>query len=469
MSILKLTASQDTTITNGFKSDGYTRALYANMGAADSLEIYSSYYSGSTSVEPQLSRILLKFDITNIVNNRSLGVIPSAGNVSFFLKLSNVEHPYTVPRGFTAIVAPLSRSWIEGNGLDQDNYTDNGHDGTSGYGCNWQYASDISWTHPGGDFVTGSGYEKSCYFDTGLEDLEVDVTDMVEDQIAGILPDAGLAVLLSGSFENPEADTDFYTKKFSARSSEYFFKRPAIEARWSALNKDDRGNFYFSSPNLETSENIQSIYFYNRLNGSLKDLPNAVIPSLVIKNDLDVVYATGSVTKVSTGVYKGTVTVTGSLDEILYDSWYSGSNVFYNGEIDAKVRTFSDSAVESEFIFAITNLKSTYQSYERPVLRVYSRQRDWSPTVYTISSKDIENYTHKNLYYKVFRIVDGYTVIDYGLEPIAYTQCSYDKNGNYFDLDMSIFEPGYAYAIKLMLYSDGLKKEFSNIYRFKVE
>jgi hypothetical protein len=66
-------------------------------------------------------------------------------------------------------------------------------------------------------------------------------------------------------------------------------------------------------------------------------------------------------------------------------------------------------------------------------------------------------------------VVDQYVVIDYGIEPVAYTQCSYDKNGNYFDIDMSIFEPGYAYAIKLMLLEDGLKKEFSNIYRFKVE
>jgi hypothetical protein len=235
------------------------------------------------------------------------------------------------------------------------------------------------------------------------------------------------------------------------------------------LNTDDRGNFYFSSPNLLNEDNKQNIYFYNRVNGSLKDLPGAIVPSLNIKNSASASYGSGSVTKVSTGVYKGVITITGSSDETLYDTWFSGSTIYYTGEIEANVREFEDSATQEEFLFSITNIKSVYQSYERPVLKIYSRQKDWSPTIYTVSNNTIENYTHKNLYYKVFRLVDGYTVVDYGIEPIAYTQCSYDKNGNYFDLDMSLFEPGYAYAIKLMLYEGGLKKEFASIYRFKVE
>jgi hypothetical protein len=469
MSILKLSASQDTTITNGFKSDSLTRAVYANMGAADSLEMYSSYYSGSTDIEPQLSRILLKFDIVTLAAKRTAGILPASGSVNFILKLSNVEHPYTVPKNFTALIAPISRSWNEGTGLDQDNYTDSGYDGSTGYGANWEYASEEFWTTSGGDVITGSEYAKSFYFDNGTEDLVVDVTNIVEDQIAGTIPDAGIAVLLSGSFENPTEGTDYYTKKFSARSSEYFFKRPALEARWSALNTDDRGEFYFSSPNLSNSDNEQNIYFYNRVNGTLKDLPAAVIPSLNIKNSSSASLGSGSVTKVSTGVYKGTITITGSLDDTIYDTWSSGSTVYYTGEIEANVRDFEDSATQEEFIFSITNIKSVYGSQERPTLKIYSRQKDWSPTIYTVSNNTIENYAHKNLYYKVFRIVDGYTVIDYGIEPVAYTQCSYDKNGNYFDLDMSLFEPGYAYAVKLMLYEDGLKKEFPSIYRFKVE
>ena len=469
MSILKLTASQDTTITSGFKSDSLTRAVNANMGAADSLEIYSSYYSGSTSIDPQLSRVLVKFPIDALIEKRDAGILPDSGSVNFILKLSNVQHSYTVPRGFTALVAPVVTEWDEGSGLDQDNYSDNGHDGTSGYGCTWQYATTTAWTAPGGDILSGSSYDKTFYFDSGLEDLSVDVTDIIEDQIAGVLPDAGMAVILSGSFEDPAENSDFYTKKFSARSSEYFYKRPTIEARWSALNTDDRGDFYFSSPNLSGVDNENNIYFYNKINGVLKDLPGTVVPDVEIQDSSGSSYGIWTSEKVSTGVYRASVEVTGSSDDMLSDIWYSGSSVFYTGEIDAKVRLFDDSITSEEFIFSITNLKETYSSHERPILKIYSRKRDWSPTIYTVAHKDIENYTHKNLYYKIFRIVDGYTVVDYGIDPIAYTQCSYDKNGNYFDVDMSLFEPGYAYGIKLMTYSDGVKKEFSKYYRFKVE
>ena len=89
--------------------------------------------------------------------------------------------------------------------------------------------------------------------------------------------------------------------------------------------------------------------------------------------------------------------------------------------------------------------------------------------MYSVANKNIETLTFKNLYYKVFRIVDDYVVIDYGISPIEYTLCSYDKNGNYFNLDMNMFEKGYAYGIKLMLKNEDSKTEFPTVYRFKVE
>jgi hypothetical protein len=43
------------------------------------------------------------------------------------------------------------------------------------------------------------------------------------------------------------AAKSYYTKKFFARSSEFYFDRPNIEARWDSTRRDNRGNFYFSS------------------------------------------------------------------------------------------------------------------------------------------------------------------------------------------------------------------------------
>jgi len=393
MSILQLTASKDNTITNAFLPDVVTRAEYSNMGAADSLEVFSLYYSSSSGLDPQKSRILIKFPIEKFVSAREAGSIPESGSVNFILKLSNVEHPYTVPRQYSLEIKPVSSSWDEGTGLDMESYSDYGSKGTSGYGSNWQYATSDAWVVNGGDYI--DGYTVSQYFDAGTEDLEVDITGIVEAQITGSIPSEGLGIMLSSSFENPPESTDYYTKKFSARSSEYFFKTPKLEARWESYNKDDRSDFYFKSANLSDSDNQQIIYFYNKVNGSLKDLPNSVIPNISIKDGSGVLYGTGSVSKVATGTYKASVSVTGSEDETLYDSWHSGSTVFYSGQLDAKVRTFSDSNTDSNFIFSVSNLKTVYSRKESATFKIYSRQKDWSPTVYTVSSKDIENYIHK--------------------------------------------------------------------------
>jgi hypothetical protein len=46
---------------------------------------------------------------------------------------------------------------------------------------------------------------------------------------------------------------------------------------------------------------------------------------------------------------------------------------------------------------------------------------------------------------------------------------SYDSSGSYFDLDMSLLEPGYAYALKLSYYLNNSYVEQSETFKFRVE
>jgi hypothetical protein len=469
MPITRYTASADTTIVNAYYPDSITRALYANLGAADSLELFSIYISGS---ETQKARILVQFPIEQISGSRVSGSIPASGSVNFYLKMYNVQHPETLPTNYDVSIDPASGSWDEGYGLDLENYSDKGQSGSVGFGANWKYRSTTDypyvWTLEGGDLSVG--YQKTFHFDKGTEDLEVDVTNIVEAQISGVIPNNGFLVRLRTPYEDGTNHTTYYTKRFSARSSEYFYKVPALEARWESVVKDDRGNFYYATPNLSTADNNQNIYFYNRVNGVLKDIPSAVVPLVSIYNESGSLL-TGSIqsTKVATGTYKAVINITGSSEENLSDVWYSGSNAYYTGSIQANIRQFDDSATESEYVFALTNLKSVYKNYEKPAIRIFGREKNWSPNIYTVANSEINTLTFNNLYYKIIRIVDGATIIDYGIDPIPYTLCSYDKSGNYFDLDMSMLEPGYAYAIKLMLLNGDLKTEIKEAFRFKVE
>ena len=209
MGIKRYIANADNTITNAFDATLVTRGTGSNMGASDILEVFSIYgqTSGASGYSSEESRILVNFPVSTINSDRSSGYIPASGSVNFVVKLYNAEHSSTTPTEFTMTVAPISRSWNEGFGLDMDEYKDLGV-------SNWISASSTTgWTNQGGDFLTGSGTSTgSYYFETGIEDLEVDVTAQVEKWIAGSTGSYGLGVFLTSSLLSETRS--YYTKKF---------------------------------------------------------------------------------------------------------------------------------------------------------------------------------------------------------------------------------------------------------------
>jgi len=292
---------------------------------------------------------------------------------------------------------------------------------------------------------------------------------VIEAQLQGIISSDGFCISLSGSYEDLENNISFYTKRFSARSSEYFFKKPSLEARWESLVEDDRNNFFYSSDRLEQQDNNQNLYFFNNINGINKNLPNDASPLVKICDEEgNIIIENIQTTKVSTGIYKASLSLTGSQDTEFNDIWYSGSLNYFSGVFSCKQREEIYSADSGEYVFNIKNLKNSYTNNEFATIRIYSRKKNWSPNIFKVYNQDIESENIKNLYFKVLRIVDNMTVVDYGIEPLGYTKCSYDKFGNYFQLDMSLFEPGYSYGIKLMKKEGDILNEYSKLFKFKV-
>ena len=231
MAIIRYSASADTTITNAFEANLVTRGTGSNMGYADSLEIFSIYGQESSSAgqSQELSRVLIQFPVTRINSDRTAGTIPASGSVSFFLKMYNAKHPFTLPQDFTLVVTPISRAWNEGTGLDMDEYQDLGS-------SNWMKADDsTAWTSNGGDYLLKDNYDVS--FPEGYEDLEVDVTDVIEKWILGSggghYNNYGFGIRLTASQEayaasagsngiianTAGATESYYTKKFFSRST----------------------------------------------------------------------------------------------------------------------------------------------------------------------------------------------------------------------------------------------------------
>ena len=165
-----------------------------------------------------------------------------------------------------------------------------------------------------------------------------------------------------------------------------------------------------------------------------------------------------------------------NLDQV-FDVWHDDSDStpveFYTGSaITVRDYAASDNSDPTTYVMKITNLKAQYSTQESARLKVYARNKDWQPTIYTIASSQIENTTINNLYYKLTRVADNYEVISYGTgtlsDPLEYTKLSYDVNGNYFDFDMSMLQADYEYAFQFMVSEYGEYRQQPEVFKFRV-
>ena len=490
MGVKRWLATKNNTITNAFEANLLTRGTGSNMGLSDSLEVFSIFgQASSTSLEA--TRFLVQFPVsssdtgTTILADRTAGKIPQSGSVSFYLRLFNVAHDQTTPREFTLVSEPISQEWQEGYGLDMESYKDQTYNGT---GSNWINAqANTPWISPGGDYLASPSYEQT--FDVGTGDLEIDITNLVERWITASadpthIENYGVGIRLTSSQEN--GNRSYYTKKFSARGSEFFFKRPIIEARWDSTRKDQRGIFYVSSSALSAADNINTIYFYNYFRGQLTNLPNVgtggIFVSMFSQSSTGAELTTmpnQPVTGgwVSTGVYSASFALSTN-EEVVYDRWWSGSAgvpitdpsvvVYYTGSFKPIPFNSSPTFQTSEYISAMTNLKCEYYNEDVYDFRVYTRLKGWNPTIYTVATSGIQKHIIDNIYYRIYRVIDDFEVVPYGTGSTNHTRLSYDVSGSYFKFDMSLLEVGFEYGIKLLFNLGGNFVEDENMYKFKI-
>ena len=537
MAIMRFTASADNTITNAYRSSllDNQRATGSNMGAADVLEVFSIYSQASAS-SGELSRALVKFPVTEISASRLSGDVPASGSVNFFLRMFNAKHAATTPSSYSMQVVPISQSWEEGTGLDMDEYKDKTKDGV---GSNWlRRTGNTSWNLVGGDYDYEPKYTVS--FEEGDEDLEVDITELVEEWIAGLSSTVtvdqrtnyGVGVFLDSTFEAYHSSSaltendgvttgepadgvllhnvtgsqrSYYTKKFFSRSSEFFFKRPIIEARWDSSTKDDRGNFFASSSLADETSNLNTIYLYNIVRGQYKNIPSIGDGEIYVRIYLDEsdensefltdikqkvgtetstntknAFVTGGLVPGETGIYSASFSLD-TTSSVVYDRWFAAdtsvsdtgaptSICFHTGAININHLTASGyNDTNPKYVTTIMNMKPSYDRDEVARFRLYTRERNWCPNNYTKFTTDVSSSIIDNAYFKLVRIQDDLDVIDYGTGSLNHTLLSYDNQGNYFDLDMSMLEEGYSYGIKLVYKSDTVYHEQPEIFKFRVE
>jgi len=340
-------------------------------------------------------------------------------------------------------------------------------------------------------------------FDDGDEDIIIDITADVLTWLSAStneLADTahpGYMIKLPAGTEN--AASSKYTKKFFARSSEFFYKRPCIEARWDASDGDDRSKAYAGHTHLTNAQNTQNFFLYNSIAGTVQNFNLATggsaesvyVKFYVDSDNLNLASFTTSAggaassitaTNPKTGVYQAPVILNETGSQI-YEKWFISTaanltvpdnwTVIHTGSFDLNQRTFNSNNTNEDYLLDITNLKSSYTQSEIARFRLYARSKDWSPTIYSVASKALENKIVEQAYYKIFRVVDEEVIVDYGIGATGtnaeHTKLSYDGSGSYFDFDMSLLEAGYMYGIRMMFIINGEKKEQPEVFKFRVD
>ena len=498
MAIRRYSGSADTTITNAYEQNLITRGTGSNMGLSDVSEVFSIYGQAASS-STEAARILTQFPVTSISTDRTNGTIPASGSVSFYLRMYNARHSQNLPNNFNLIIAAVTRSWDEGTGLDMEGYTDLTYDDT---GANWKNAASGSnnWSSAGGDYYSDTSSSFTASFNDGTEDIETNITTLVEQWISSSA-NSKAAVNL-GSKTNygvivkfPDAKEaeprSYYTKKFFARGTEFWFKRPVIEARWDSSKKDSAGNFYLSSSLATATENLNTVYLYNNIRGQLRNIPSigstgSILVSIYSGSTAPAgnklylpvggnTAATGhtNVTGgyVSTGIYSASFAYVSSSITKIFPVWHSGTTEYHTGS-GITVNTFdsADYNPSPSYVTTITNLKEVYSRDEEARFRLQVREKDWNPSIYTKAKTDPVNKIIEDGYYKIVRTIDDLDVVEYGTGSLNHTRLSFDVSGSYFDLPISLLEKDYMYGIKLMYkLPNGFYREQPHIFKFRVE
>ena len=445
--------TKDNTITNAFGENLSTRATGSNMGLSDIIEVFSIYgqVSSSAGFSSEEARILIEFDMDEVQADIADGVLDP--DAKFFLRLFNAEHGRTLPRNYNLEIQSINGAWQEGLGLDMEDYSDL----TYGYGSSWVSSQDSdTWVTEGGDFHA-SPTTTSDLFEIGTEDLEIDVTNHVTEWLENGRDNHGLAIKLPSTLSSQQRS--FYTKMFFARGSQHFHKRPVLEARWNSQITDQRVSFFASSSLAPADDNLNTLYLYNYHRGALADIPAIgqgeiyvglydTIGGDALEQCVDTP-ATGG--WVSTGIYTASVCLETTGSE-LYDVWWSGSVQYHTGTIEVEQPEALTTPPTSDLVISCTNDQGAYRNNQTSRFYFFIREKDWSPNIYVSSPPRPKTKVFDNLMFKISKVITDEVIFDYDTTNLS-TTLSYDSNGNYFDLDISMLEPNYVYEIELALFN----------------
>ena len=342
----------------------------------------------NTSINPiseliygkNVTRILLYFDHCKIKKMMEDGTMPDKSKITHRLKLTNagsidhtmIHHKETSSidnsikqraTSFDLIFFLIPKTWDAGKGYDysynalnKDYYDNKQLDKSrlvSTDGCNWfQARNGDLWDEEGvytndtlskeyDNFFSESGSSIIFAierFEIGSENLDLDITEIVNKFVSGELENNGIGIAFTPALERLGEDENSidgnfenYVGFFTNHTNTFF--EPFVETQYHDYIKDDREKFVLGKQN--------KLYLYCNLGGKLTDLDELPLVTIKDSNDEVVHDYDGNMLEnieakqFSTGIYYIDLKLNQreyEPDTMLFDTW---SNIIYDGtELD---------------------------------------------------------------------------------------------------------------------------------------
>ena len=342
-----------------------------------------------------VTRILIHFDHSKIKKLLDDKVCPDINKFKHILKITNcgsINHQAIRDRymssisidekvratSFDVIFFKIPKDWDNGKGFDYNKNSFNvgrfskfkngslfdSDKLVSKEGSNWYQAKKFDeWNEEGiySNLTLSNEYDKFSselgsniiigrqHFDIGDENIELDITELVNSYILCEEENHGIGIAFSPQFERTEKDCDNYLGLFGCATNTFF--EPFVETKYDDVISDDRNNFIIGKKNR--------LYLYVNIGGDFVNLDE--IPTCEINGNAYEVHQS------TTGIYYIDITINkGQLKPytMLYDIW---SNISYNGEKLDDVELYFTVIPNDKYI----NIGAIDTKKERMVLNAY--------------------------------------------------------------------------------------------------
>jgi hypothetical protein len=389
------------------------------------------------------SKFIFKVDLSiikNKVNNNEL-VVDS--NTRHTLHLTNTIFGDEGLKGmnrttgknratsFKLIIFKISQYWDEGIGFDYQDASYDFVDGSKTYDerpSNWYFRTTMNaWNTPGIYSNTPVIIGEQT-FDNGNEDLNVDITDYVNQVISGQTVNQGLGIAFDVVYQDLNVAID-QSVAFFTKYTQTFFE-PYVESYFDDIIKDDRSNF------IEGMN--QNLYLYVTKGSNYYNLDSNPTVDIMDSNG-NVLTSNLSTTLVKKGVYKVTCSIYDSCNgkKFFYDKW---KNLIIDGtSISDVTQKFIPKSYTAGYTIGENQIDSNRYSFQFYGVKLSEKIKRGDIRKITISIKSInetKTILLDELYYRMY-ILEGRTQVNVH----DWTLIDKTNNENSFHFDTSMYIP----------------------------